>query len=199
MTEHYDVERTITSLGIGEALVTVLSPKGIPTPLAATRLIPPDSRMAPLTDQELGQIVAVSPLQARYGTTVDRESAHEIISGRPRRRAGCGPGRGAAGGRDRTGWRGRRRSDRAVRRPDQARVRGPDPAPDPGRGTGAGAPATGGGARAEAREREARTAERQRQRTIETGLRTAGRVVTSRAGQSLLRGVFDTIFGGGRR
>ena len=49
-----------------------------------------------------------------------------------------------------------------------------------------------------AQERAARAAERQRQKTIETGLRTAGRVATSRAGQSLLRGVFDTIFGGGR-
>src|SRR5262245_32144245 len=82
VTDHYDVERTITSLGIGEALVTVLSPKGIPTPLAATRLIPPDSRMAPLTEQELAQVVAGSPLQARYGTTIDRESAHEMITAR---------------------------------------------------------------------------------------------------------------------
>ena len=47
MTEFYDVEKTLTSLGIGEALVTVLSPKGVPTPLAATRLVPPDSLMAP--------------------------------------------------------------------------------------------------------------------------------------------------------
>src|SRR3954447_25923476 len=71
MTEHYDIERTITSLGIGEALVTVLSPKGVPTPLAATRLLPPDSRMAPLSESELAQVVAASPLQARYGTTID--------------------------------------------------------------------------------------------------------------------------------
>ena len=42
-TTHYDVEKTITSLGTGEALVTVLSPRGVPTPLAATRLLPPDS------------------------------------------------------------------------------------------------------------------------------------------------------------
>src|SRR3954454_15163547 len=82
MTEHYDVERTITSLGIGEALVTVLSPTGVPTPLAATRLIPPDSRMAPLTPEELQAAVDASPLQARYGTTVDRQSAYEIITGR---------------------------------------------------------------------------------------------------------------------
>ena len=48
MTDFYDVEETLTSLGIGEALVTVLSPKGVPTPLAATRLVPPDSLMAAL-------------------------------------------------------------------------------------------------------------------------------------------------------
>ena len=48
MTDRYDVEKTLTSLGIGEALVTVLSPRGVPTPLAATRLLPPDSLMAPL-------------------------------------------------------------------------------------------------------------------------------------------------------
>jgi hypothetical protein len=49
-----------------------------------------------------------------------------------------------------------------------------------------------------ARERAATEAERQRQRVLETGIRTAGRVVTSRAGQSLLRGVFDVFFGGGK-
>jgi hypothetical protein len=49
-----------------------------------------------------------------------------------------------------------------------------------------------------AQEKAMRDAERQRQRTLETGIRTAGRVVTSRAGQSLLRGVFDVFFGGGK-
>ncbi|MCC6832573.1 MAG: DUF853 family protein, partial [Thermoleophilia bacterium] len=56
VTRFYDVEKTITSLGIGEALVTVLSPKGVPTPLAATKLLPPDSRMAALTADELAAV-----------------------------------------------------------------------------------------------------------------------------------------------
>src|SRR6476620_734676 len=60
-TTHYDVEKAITSLGTGEALVTVLSPKGIPTPLAATRLLPPDSLMAALPDADLQARVAASP------------------------------------------------------------------------------------------------------------------------------------------
>jgi uncharacterized protein len=202
VTEHYDVERTITSLGIGEALVTVLSPKGVPTPLAATRLIPPDSRMAPLSEAEIAQVIATSPLHARYGTTVDRESAHEIISGRlaaataaaqaAAQQAGAQPA-GVPGGGAGTGANApyggmtRREYEAQIRREtrevERERVRQQREAER----------------ERKAREREARAAERQRQKTIETGLRTAGRVATSRVGQSLLRGVFDTIFGGGRR
>jgi len=72
----------LTSLGTGEAAVTVLSPKGVPTPLAATRLIAPDSRMDPIDDIGLHGRIALSPLQARYGATVDRDSAHEMITAR---------------------------------------------------------------------------------------------------------------------
>jgi DNA helicase HerA-like ATPase len=81
-TEHYDVEETITSLGIGEALVTVLSSKGVPSPLAATRLVPPDSRMAPADPAMLGSLIDGSPLRIKYLEAPDRESAHEILSGR---------------------------------------------------------------------------------------------------------------------
>src|SRR3954447_6020519 len=81
-TEFYDVEKTITSLGIGEALVTVLSPRGVPTPLAATRLLPPDSLMAPIDEVEFMGRVAMRPLRAKYGQTGDRESPQEIISPR---------------------------------------------------------------------------------------------------------------------
>src|SRR3954452_13390178 len=82
MTTHYDVEKTITSLGIGEALVTVLTPRGVPTPLAATRLLPPDSLMAAISDADLQARVAASTFSTKYGQTVDRESAYEMISGR---------------------------------------------------------------------------------------------------------------------
>src|SRR6187397_462932 len=81
-TTFYDVEKTITSLGTGEALITVLTPKGVPTPLAATRLIPPDSLMAPIDQVQFAGMVATSPYHTKYGETVDRDSAHEIITGR---------------------------------------------------------------------------------------------------------------------
>ncbi len=82
MTDFYAVETTITSLGTGEALVTVLSPKGVPTPLAATRLLAPDSLMAPIDEVQFRGRIAMSPFQAKYGTTVDRDSAHERITTR---------------------------------------------------------------------------------------------------------------------
>ena len=81
-TKFYDVQETLTSLGIGEALVTVLSPSGVPTSPFATRLIPPTSRMGPLTDDELQQRLASSPQVRKYATAVDRESAREMLSAR---------------------------------------------------------------------------------------------------------------------
>src|SRR4051812_30394840 len=81
-TKFYDVEETLTSLGIGEALVTVLSPSGVPTPPFATRLIPPASRMGPLTDDEMQQRLASSAQVRKYATAVDRESAREMLSAR---------------------------------------------------------------------------------------------------------------------
>ncbi len=81
-TEHYDLEETLTSLGIGEAVVTVLDPRGTPTPVVATRLVPPSSRMAPLTPEELQADIRQSDLLAEYGQAVDRESAREMLAER---------------------------------------------------------------------------------------------------------------------
>jgi DNA helicase HerA-like ATPase len=81
-TDFYDLEETLTSLGIGEAVVTVLDPKGSPTPVVATRLIPPSARMAPLTPEELQADIRQSDLLAEYGQPVDRESAREMLAKR---------------------------------------------------------------------------------------------------------------------
>jgi uncharacterized protein len=90
-TDHYDVAEVLTSLGIGEAFVTVLTPKGVPTPLAATRLFPPDSLMAAVDDATRAKAIAAGALQAKYAQAVDRESAHEIITGRIANPAGGVP------------------------------------------------------------------------------------------------------------
>lgn len=82
VTEHYKLDDTLQALGVGEAVVTVLNPRGVPTPVAATRMFPPASRMAPLTDDELKAIVSGSPIMAKYAVRVDKESAEEILAAR---------------------------------------------------------------------------------------------------------------------
>jgi len=81
-TQLYDLQETLTSLGIGEAVVTGLNPRGVPTPVIATMLAPPTSRMAPLTTEEFQQEFAESDLMREYGTPVDRESAAEMLAAR---------------------------------------------------------------------------------------------------------------------
>ena len=81
-TAFYDVQATLTTLGIGEALVTVLAANGAPTPPFAVRMIPPVSRMAPLGDLELEQRLATSAQVREYAASVDRESAREMLATR---------------------------------------------------------------------------------------------------------------------
>jgi hypothetical protein len=81
-TTFYDVEETLTTLGTGEALVTVLSASGVPTQPFATRMIPPASRMGPLTDAEMAQQLSSSGQVRKYATAVDRQSAREMLAAR---------------------------------------------------------------------------------------------------------------------
>ncbi|MFD2518094.1 helicase HerA-like domain-containing protein [Salinimicrobium flavum] len=85
LSEFYDTKTEITSLGIGEALVTALDEKGRPTPLAATHLRAPMSRMDILTDSELRELIDFSGLKEKYNTAIDRESAYEILNAKIKR------------------------------------------------------------------------------------------------------------------
>jgi DNA helicase HerA-like ATPase len=81
-TDVYDLESALTSLGIGEAVVTVLSEKGAPTPVAWTRMRAPRSLMDTIGPDAIAAAAKASPLQAEYGQTVDRESAYERLNAR---------------------------------------------------------------------------------------------------------------------
>ena len=80
LSQFYKTEDLLTSLGIGEALVTTLNEKGIPTPLAATMLRAPESRMGILTEQEIDVLIQNSKLAPKYAKTIDSQSAYEILS-----------------------------------------------------------------------------------------------------------------------
>ncbi|NNK82222.1 MAG: DUF853 family protein [Flavobacteriaceae bacterium] len=79
-TEYYDTAEVLTSLGIGEALVSALDEKGRPTPLAATMMRAPMSRMDILTQKELNALLDDSKLVLKYNDEVDRESAYEMLN-----------------------------------------------------------------------------------------------------------------------
>jgi len=79
-TEWYKTEDLITQLGIGEALITMLNEKGIPTPLAHVMLCSPRSRMDILTDSEIVAINGKSKLVNKYNETIDSNSAYEILT-----------------------------------------------------------------------------------------------------------------------
>jgi len=78
----YDLEKLLTSLGIGEAVVTVLSDKGVPTPVAWTRMKAPNSLMDPSPQATIDGIIAASALRTKYADVVDRESAYELLAKR---------------------------------------------------------------------------------------------------------------------
>ncbi|HYE56180.1 MAG TPA: helicase HerA-like domain-containing protein, partial [Chitinophagaceae bacterium] len=79
-TTYYKTNELITQLGIGEALVTMLNEKGIPTPLVHAMLQPPRSRMDVLSEAEIDAVVAGSKLTAKYNQVVDHESAYEMLT-----------------------------------------------------------------------------------------------------------------------
>jgi hypothetical protein len=79
-SEFYDVGELLTSMGTGEAAVTLLSEKGVPTPVVHTRMLAPASKMAPIADVDAP--AKASPLYAKYGTRVDSQSAREMLAGR---------------------------------------------------------------------------------------------------------------------
>lgn len=81
-TEFYKTEELITQLGIGEALVTILNEKGIPTPLVHCMMCPPRSKMDILTDVEIDAVIAKSKIAARYNQVIDSQSAYEILNGK---------------------------------------------------------------------------------------------------------------------
>ncbi len=199
MSDFYDVEKVLTSLGIGEAAITVLSPRGVPTPLAATKLVAPDSQMSPISDEQFAAIVAASPLQTKYGATVDRESAYEMITARiDGARAAAAQAQQAAAPQAAPAPAGAaaapgpvtmtpaelRRAQQQAARDERERIKQQE------RERKAQAAA------ARKAKQEQAAAERARQRTISSAIRASEHVATSRLGQDVIRGVFGTLFGG---
>lgn len=80
LSEFYDTKEVLTALGTGEALVSALNEKGRPTPLAATLMRAPMSRMDILSESELSKLIGSSVLRDKYNERIDRESAYELLN-----------------------------------------------------------------------------------------------------------------------
>lgn len=80
LSDYYKTDEVLTSLGIGEAFVTALNEKGVPTPLAATMMRAPQSRMDILNEDEINEINLKSKLVKKYEEEIDRESAYEMLT-----------------------------------------------------------------------------------------------------------------------
>jgi len=78
----FKTEEVIKNLGVGEALVSVLQTKGVPSIVQRTLMRPPSSRLGPLTDSERRSLIQMSPVAGQYDQTADRESAFEVLKKR---------------------------------------------------------------------------------------------------------------------
>jgi len=89
-----DTEKAILELGVGEGLISFLDDKGRPEPVERAFVLPPASRIGPITTEERQAVIAASPLKATYATPVERESAYERLGARAGRSAGAATGGG---------------------------------------------------------------------------------------------------------
>jgi DNA helicase HerA-like ATPase len=94
-----DAAAAITELGVGEALVSLLDGKGTPAPVQRAFVLPPRSRLAPLSPEERARVMRASPAKGRYDQPVDRESAYERLQARAAERAAAAPPPGKGHGR----------------------------------------------------------------------------------------------------
>ena len=163
----YDLEQVLTQLATGEAIVTVMNEKGAPSPVAWTRMRAPQGSMDPTPEAQIAAVVNASPLLTKYGTAVDPESAHEILSTKMNAAAQAA----------------REEEERAAREKAEAKAQ-------------------------KEREREIAAAERerragQRRTSSKQDKSFVEEVLGSRTGQTVVRevvrGVFGSLFKGGRR
>ncbi len=175
----YDLEEVLTSLGIGEAVVTVMSETGAPTPVAWTRLRAPQAAMGPSSDDTIQSTVTGSPLWAKYGTPLDRESAAEILTAKMNaaKQAADAAAEAAA---------------QAKAAKEQAKEQAAADAAERKRRAELDRQAA-----QEARDHERAAAAQRRQ--LQQGAQVIGKVLGSRATRQVLSGVLEGIFGTRRR
>ncbi|QMU60626.1 MAG: DUF853 family protein [Gammaproteobacteria bacterium] len=147
-----DTETVITELGVGEALVSVLDPDGVPTIVQQTKVRPPESRMGPATTVERKEVFDQSPIKDVYDTKVDRESASEKLKARTEKAT--------------------KEAEKQANEEREYKANKPKTT------------------------KTSRKRRSTRETTTQTVVKSATKVVTSRLGQSIIRGIMGSIFKG---
>lgn len=163
----FDCATAITQLGIGEALVSTLEAKGIPSMVERTLIRPPSGRVGPLTDAERQKVMGLSPVAGQYDIDLDSESAYEILTARARKAAEA----------------------EAAKRAAEEKANGGDSAA--GRWTLPGfgdEPAAEDGGRS-----TKRSTGYQRETVIEAAMKSAARSVATSVGRALVRGILGSL------
>jgi DNA helicase HerA-like ATPase len=192
----FDAATAITELGVGEALVSFLDEKGRPTIVERGFIFPPASRLGPLTPEERQAILQASPMLAAYGQTIDRESAYELLRGKPATAPaapGAIPAPPAGGNLNDSDW-GNTANQQPQPRYESARQPAPAPQEESGGGLlgGLGSILMGStGPRGGKREGVLESAAKSAARGVAG---TVGREI----GKQILRGVLGSILGGRR-
>ena len=194
----FDAATAITELGVGEALVSFLDEKGRPTMVERSMIFPPASRLGPLTADERKAMIQASPLLATYGTTIDRESAYEILRGKSattQPAPGAIPAPPAGSGRiDANDWGNHTSQPQAQQRPaPQPRQSAPAPQESGGGILDSIGEMFGGSTGPRGGRREG---------VLESAAKSAARgmagTVGREVGKQILRGVLGSILGGRR-
>ena len=175
----FDCATAITQLGTGEALVSTLQEKGIPSMVERTLIRPPSARMGPVTPEERRKVMGVSPVAGQYDAPVDRESAYEILQKRAAE---------AAKAREDEDLRAREEKER------QRGGNGRQGGSRTGQDTGSGwtlPDFDGGGSRQPQRRAPARSSGRQT--VTETAIKSVVRTVGSTLGRELVRGILGSL------
>jgi len=175
----FDCATVITQLGTGEALVSTLQEKGIPSMVERTLIRPPSARMGPVTPEERKKVMAVSPVAGQYDETVDRESAYEILAKRAEE---------AAQAREEEEKRAQEEKERGR----TARQSGS------GAGSGSGGGWTlpdfdGGSGGRQAPRRTTQRSGSQRQTVTEAAIKSVVRTMGSTLGRELVRGILGSL------
>jgi DNA helicase HerA-like ATPase len=167
----FDAAAAITELGVGEALVSFLDEKGRPHVVERAFVLPPSSRLGPLTDDERQKAIRSSVLFGHYEKMVDRESAYEKLTARMA----------------------------AAQSPEKVGAGGTAPRPGEAGGTVPAGPAGQGGGLNEIL--FGRTGPRggQYDGLVQTAAKSVMRTIGSQVGRELVRGVLGSLFGGGKR